>query len=276
MLDTRVSPEYVGKASKALKMLETGDCDAIITYGQHYQCIKWDDAEIGRKMREFSLKSFEGAVILYILVARTLDGERVCYANTNEFSSDFKRARFCTTMESATSFMRTLRRKVLECDIERGSLHVEEYLYHDAVRCPLRIYYEMSGLFSDKGLLAFIKQQVEAGVLYPRCDSRGKLYVMLEDLLIFKGQLIQFTNPKGIHYSRVFDLRLLLHDGLIAFDGVHSFVEKHPEIKAPALQHLIKRDGANERVFYDLGELFYTDDTVYTLLCEEYYLGSWG
>lgn len=267
VLDTTKTKEYKGRVGTAFSMLKKDECDTFIVSGAHFICYRYEDRELGKKVREFTLQSLKESSVRYIIVCTMKNGERYCLSSDFTLNSSFNRAYYYNNIEFATAMLPSARKK-LGLSIA-DTLEVEEYLYHRKPKCTLRIYHTIRGLATDYGLLSFIKEQIAKGILFERLDKRGKPYILLDDLLIFKGQSLKLVSATGVAYTRELSLELLLHDGLIAFESVYKFAQSHPELEIPELAYAAPREGATKRKFYDLGAVFYTNSAVQEVTCRE-------
>ena len=270
ILDTSIDPTYRGHIDHAVEMVKNDECDAIITHGSDFMCIRYKDPEKSKAARERSLARLSKSEIRYVVIARHGNEPSLCLGSDNEYTTDFSKAVLFRDKHAARGAMHRMKKPDLY------DIAIETYLYRTSDCCRLRIYYTISGLKTDKGTLAFIREQVDNGVLLPHFDRSAKPYVLLEDLVIFNDQNITFKNASGVEYTRVFDLRLLLHDGLIAFDAVSKFVNKHPEFDVCEVKYLTANShGTNRRVFYDLGTSIYLDGDLREIAVKELCLQDW-
>lgn len=83
-----------------------------------------------------------------------------------------------------------------------------------------RIYLEGRGLGHYRPLLNWCKQAVEDGRLPRRIDRNGQQYILVNDLLPYKGQLVGTCSANS---SRL-DLPAFLADGVIAFGEVKKLM----------------------------------------------------
>ena len=277
VLDTRTDTKFRGHIGEAYRMLLNGECDEIITRGADFQCVRVDDPELGARVREKTLASYKNASLRYIVVYNSGDdATRLCLNEDGELTSDFKHGRYFVNREYAECVLKLNMPAYIANGYCEEHFAIEEYLYHNSLRCSLRIYYEIKGLYTDKGLLKFLRKSIEDGLIFPHYDQQGHPYVLVDDLLIFKDQLISFVNGTGIPYKRTFDLRLLLHDGLIAFNAISDFGKANPDVVMPELKYFGHRtDLQNDRKFYDIGEVFYTDPAMQEKLCTYFHLEGW-
>lgn len=267
VLDTTKDTMYKGRVGKAFQMLQDNECDTFIVSGAHFICYRYIDREMGTRSRELTLESLRESSVRYIIVYTDKTGARSCISTDYTLSKSFNRAYYYNNREYATSILPYIRKKLGIAPEE--TLEVEDYLYHRKPRCSLRIYHTMRGLATDFGLLSFIRENIANGVLFARKDIHGKPFILLDDLLLFKGQKLALKNARGVSYTREMSLEILLHDGLIAFESINKFVMAHPELDIPELVYAAPREGASKRVFYDLGAVFYTDSTVQDVACKE-------
>ena len=279
ILDTRENPEYRGNIHHAIDLFKSGECDRIITQSTDFICISYKDDEHLRELaRRYTNRELNNSQVRYIITSDDNKGNFKCLCGDYAFRTTFSRAIFYKTRESAESSLRTVIRKAGnkqgEADI---TYRIETYLYRSSACCHLRIYYNMVGLATDYGILNFIRENVKNGILYPRHDHCGKEFILLDDLLFYKDEVITFKSSDGVLFKRPIDLRLVLHDGLIAFDSISNFVVKHPDLEIPEVKYLTSRqdDNKNQRVFYDLGAVVYSSSLVQDCAEKEFGLSSW-
>ena len=283
ILDTRVDSTYRGNIEHAIDLFNSGVCDAIMTIGTDFVCVKYSDPHISELVRKRTSHDIDNAEIRYIITRTDLNGVTTYLGSNYKFVNSCVHAIFFKSRESAQPTMRNLpARCELKCDDECNVMcedgytyAIQTYLYRSAACCVLRIYYNMIGLGTDYGILQFIRSQVEAGVLFSRKDRCGKEYIFLDELLLFKGEEITLKSAAGVSYKRVVDLRLLLHDGLIAFDAVSKFVADNPDLDIPQLKYTTKAYGTDLRSFYDLGSVIYFNSEVQSRAIESLGLSSW-
>ena len=264
VLDTAKDIKYKGKISVACEKIRLGECDELVTRGSDFICIKHNDPELGKRARERALKKLENSEIRYIIVA-----ELLYLTGKSTLQSDISHAAFFKSMQDAEQAMKNISNKGY-------SYRIEEYLYRLGGSCRLRIYYTIKGLKTDYGILQFLKEQVEANCLESRIDSKGKPYVWLDDLLKYKNKYLVLKSASGIPYKRRFDLELILHDGLIAFDSIYKFTQQYSKYKIPEVKYLtVNSSSEARRKFYDLGAVFYKDKQLQELACKELGLDEW-
>lgn len=282
VFDTKEAKEYRGNLEYALEMFKHGECDAIMTRGTDYVCVKYSDPHIAKLARKRTDYDISHAELRYVIIKESSDGTTSCQDSGYKFSSNFNHAIFYRTKEAADSALSNLAKR-LNSKVENGKLccegnvyKVETYLYRSSDCCFLRIYYGITGLSTDYGLLQFIRSQINAGVLFARKDRGGKEYIFLDELLLFKDEEIIFKSASGVDYKRKIDLRLVLHDGLIAFDAITKFVKDNPDLKIPEIQYLTSREyGTDLRSFYDLGSVIYSDSEVRERAVKSLGLANW-
>lgn len=268
IIDTAKDTQYKGNISVACEKLRLGECDEIITRGSDFVCVKYEDPELAARAREQSLKRLGNSEIRYIVIAQNEDGQ-LYLGSKSKLQPDISHSAFFKSRQEAERVM-------INLDSPGYCYHVEEYLYRVGNNCRLRIYYTIKGLKTDYGVLQFIREQVEKGHLESRLDSKNKPYVWLDDLLKYKDELIVFNSAAGIKYKRKFNLELVLHDGLIAFDSIYKFVQQYPECDIPEVKYLTANSAADtRRKFYDLGAVFYQDKHLQELACKELGLEEW-
>ena len=283
ILDTRVDSTHRGNIEHAIDLYNSGSCDAIMTIGTDFVCIKYSDPHISELVRKRTSHDIDNAEIRYIITRTDSHGVTTCLGSNYKFVSSCVHAIFFKSRESAQPVMKNLLiRYGITCgdefkvDGKDGCTYaVQTYLYRSAACCVLRIYYNMTGLGTDYGILQFIRSQVKAGVLFSRKDRCGKEYIFLDELLLFKDEEITLKSATGVSYKRIIDLRLLLHDGLIAFDAVSKFVTDNPDLDIPKVKYTTKAYGADLRSFYDLGSVIYSNSDVQSKAVESFGLSSW-
>lgn len=272
ILDTTKDTQYKGHISKACEMLRLDECDEVITRGSDFVCLKYSNQEQGKQVRERMLKQLDNSEIRYIVTAHSLDDKtQVLYlSNQNSIQPDIRHAIFFKTLDEAQRVINTTHLK------SGYSYAIEEYLYRLGKSCRLRIYHTIKGLKTDYGILQFIRLQIKNNCLTERYDANNKPYVWLDDLLAYKNKQITLYSASNIAYKRTFNLELLLHDGLIAFDAISSFVDKHPDNSVPEVRYLtVNTSGTARRKFYDLGAVFYKNLEIQKLAISELGLQEW-
>lgn len=268
ILDTSKDIEYKGKISVACDMIRSGECDELITRGSDFVCIKHEDEGLGKRARERALRKLENSELRHIIIATSQD-ETLYLGSKSILQPDISHAAFFKTRQEAEQAMSKLTKSGY-------SYHIEEYLYRLGNSCRLRIYYTIKGLKTDYGILQFIREQVDKGYLESRTDSKDKPYVWLDDLIKYKGKLLTLYSASGVLYKRQFDLELLLHDGLIAFDSIYKFSQQHLEYSIPEVKYLtVNSSSEARRKFYDLGAVFYKDKHLQEIACKELGLEEW-
>lgn len=267
VLDTTKTVEYRGKVGTAFKMLQENECDTFIVSGAHFICYKYEDRALGEHVRELTMQSLSESYVRYVIACTMKNGERYCLSSDFTLSRSFNKAYYYNNREYAETILGSARKRLgLSKD---DILEVEEYLYHRKPKCVLRIYHTIRGLATDFGLLNFIREKVTEGILFERIDKNGKPYILLDDLLVFKGQSLKLVNASGVEYKRELSLEILLHDGLIAFESIYKFAQSHPELDIPELMYAAPREGVVKRKFYDLGAVFYANSVVQDVACRE-------
>ena len=267
VLDTTKETKYLGKVGTALTMLKENKCDTFIVSGANFICYQYEDRVLGERIHDITMQSLAESSVRYIIVCTKKDGSRLCLSTDFGLEENFNKAYYYNNEEYANNLALKLPKRLHLTDGDK--LGVEEYLFHRKPKCPLRIYYMIHGLSTDYGLLQFIRKQIRDGILLGRVDKRGKPYILLDDLLLFKGEKLQLTSAIGVTYFRELTLEILLHDGLIAFNSISNFVKRHPDLDIPSVAHASPREGVNRQVFYDLGAVFYTNSTVQEVACRE-------
>ena len=268
VVDTSKDNAYKGNISVACDMLRQGKCDEIVTRGSDFVCLKYEDPDLAARARERALKKLDSSEIRYIVIAQNED-EQLYLGSKSILQPDISHSAFFKTRQEAEKAMHKISSKGY-------SYRIEEYLYRVGNNCRLRIYYTIKGLKTDYGILQFLRQQVDKGYLENRIDSKNKPYVWLDDLLKYKDELIVFNSAAGIKYKRKFDLELLLHDGLIAFDSIYKFAQQYPDYNIPEVKYLTANSSSEaRRKFYDLGAVFYKDKKLQELACKELGLDEW-
>lgn len=254
---------YANCAQDAIDKINSGEGDEILASHGTFSVLHYEDRTLGDSLRALTLKTLKNTSIRYIITRGTADS-RVCYTGSGtKFSPVFKNAYIYSNPIEGERKTRFLREKNIPCQLE-------EYLFRDSNVCrDLRIYYDsQKGFRRDQKLLAYIKQQVDNRVLTSRRDNKNKRYVILTDLLKLKNISVPDSSCK-------INLRYLLHDGLISFDEITSFVKRHNfEAIAPVMKLTRSKDVTNKRVFYDIG-LICEAPEVKKALIEDFGYSEW-
>lgn len=254
---------YANCAQDAIDKILAGEGDEILAAHGSFSVLHYDDRVLGDSIRALTLKTLKSTSIRYIITKGTADS-RVCYTGSGiTFSSVFKNAYIYINPVEGENKARSLRERGIPCQLE-------EYLFKANDICrDLRIYYDSQrGFRRDQKLLAYIKKQVNNRVLTSRRDNKNKRYVILTDLLKLKNISVPDSSCK-------INLRYLLHDGLISFNEITAFVQRHNfEPIAPVMKLSRSKGVSDRRVFYDIG-LICEAPEVKKALIEDFGYSEW-
>lgn len=251
-------------AQAAIDMIFNGLGDEITSRHGEFAVVHYDDRVIGEVIRASTLRSLEFISVRYI-ITRSTDTTRECYYGTDDnFGTCFKQAFIYKYKNLAEKAFEALPKE------DSYSYKLEEYLFRGTeIHRDLRIYYDnQKGFLQDRKLLTYIRQQVNNRVLNTRRDSKGNRYILITDLLKLKNIAVPDSS------SRI-ELQFLLHDGLIAFDEITSFVERHnlQDIVPPVRLKKSKVMG-EARNFYDVGAVVYSPE-VKNALINDFGYSAW-
>ena len=84
-----------------------------------------------------------------------------------------------------------------------------------------RIYLYGRGLGHYRPFLRWCEERVEEGELPLRKDRNGRKFILINDLLPYKGKIVGTK-----HNEKRCDLATFLHDGVVAFGQVKQLAEK--------------------------------------------------